>query len=848
MKIKSLARRMTACMVCSLLAVSMVWAAQVSPEEAAAVANNFMNSAPAVVNGKKAPAKRMVMKAPAQQSGNQFYIYENASGEGWVMIAADDVARPVLAYSHTGQFRTENMPENIRTWLKGYNDRINEAVKQGVKPSAKTQKAWRTLRKSPQATTATPIVQPLIQTGWDQNSPYWNLCPKIDNKRCPVGCVATAMAQVMYYHQWPAQGVGSHTIPGTSYSANFGETTYEWDNMVLNYQTEPSSTAQKNAVATLMYHCGVAVDMNYDLSGSGAQTIEKNTTYGRMCAEAALKEFFDYDPNTVKGYSRGEYSRTRWKALLKQELDLARPIMYAGFGKNDDGSFYGHSFVCDGYDTDDYFHFNFGWSNYCDGFYDLDHIETNDPGTGGGNGEYNYMQDAIVGIQPHLIGHAIELEATGCQIAVSASVAENDKPLTATIMPLDSTHDFTSLTVKLGTTVLVNNTDYTLSDDHQSLAINAAAITGDVSKPLTITAVWTKNRCIYSLLADNCNVEEQSGVLAINAPLQLTILPEEGYFLDNAACWNVTMGENQLVYGVDFTYDIPTGTFSITQLTDNVTILAYGSKPTYWMVNGDEYAVTYALNDEYVLPTKPKSCKSNIVFVGWCAIADYESPDTAPEFVEERQAFEADTLYAVYALESSEGGGSFSGDSGLYTIAAKVGSKRYYAVGLPDANYIGYTQDIYEAAIYRFEKVTKDGAEGFLVQYENMYIKYTSPKYLEATQEPFIWTAQKQSGSKGSWRLLADTGRAWIFRAGSTNNFGCYATSSVTTAGEYYDLEIEVGGNRTYSNYTTSCSGSQDLNDVDCGCEPTAVKELRDGQMVIVRGDAVYTITGARLQ
>ena len=114
MKIKSLARRLTACVLCSLLAVSLTWAAQVSPEQAAIVANHFMNGAPAASNVQKAPAKRMVLKAPAQTSGNQFYIYENAGGEGWVMVAANDVARPVLAYSHTGQFRTDNMPENVK--------------------------------------------------------------------------------------------------------------------------------------------------------------------------------------------------------------------------------------------------------------------------------------------------------------------------------------------------------------------------------------------------------------------------------------------------------------------------------------------------------------------------------------------------------------------------------------------------------------------------------------------------------------------------------------------------------------------------------------------------------------
>jgi len=394
-----------------------LFAERVSQNDAALVANNFMNVSSTVANSavKKAPAKRMVLKANAEQ--NQFYVYENANGEGWVMVAADDVAHPILAYSLTGHFRTDNQPDNLKVWLRGYNRQITRASQdENYVANAEVQNEWRALRNGANNAMATPVVAPLIETGWDQDAPYWNKCPQKSGTRCLTGCVATAMAQVMNYHQWPKKGTGSHTIEGTSYSADFGNTTYDWDNMINDYSGS-STSAQKTAVATLMYHCGVAVDMEYNIQskgGSGAYTIDYNGYWsgqGKMCAEKALTQFFGYKSSTVTGYYRDgdsgtgmrSWSKADWIAMLKEELDNNRPIMYAGAGcddENDESTCYGHSFVCDGYDSDNMFHFNFGWSNSCDGYYDVDVLNTDVPGNGGGNGYYSLEQDVIVGIIP----------------------------------------------------------------------------------------------------------------------------------------------------------------------------------------------------------------------------------------------------------------------------------------------------------------------------------------------------------------------------------------------------------------------------------------------------------------
>ena len=404
----------------ALMLSMTVLAERVSQEDAALVANNFMNVGNTVSGVQKAPAKKMVLKKAATASENQYYVYENANGEGWVMVAANDVAHPILAYSYTGTFRTDNQPANLKVWLRGYDRQITRAAQdENYVANEQVQNEWKTLRKGANPVKAAVVVSPLIKTGWDQDSPYWNSCPQKSGSRCYTGCVATAMAQVMNYHQWPKQGTGSHSIKFNSntYTVNFGTTTYDWDNMLDRYDSGNPTTAQKNAVATLMYHCGVAVDMSYGTAaegGSGAYTIDYNgywSSHGTMCAETALTQFFGYKSSTIKGYYRDgspedgmrSWTKSEWIAMLKEELDAQRPIMYAGAGyedPSDPDTGYGHSFVCDGYDSSDKFHFNWGWSNSCDGYYDVDALEPSEPGSGGGNGEYNLEQDVIIGIVP----------------------------------------------------------------------------------------------------------------------------------------------------------------------------------------------------------------------------------------------------------------------------------------------------------------------------------------------------------------------------------------------------------------------------------------------------------------
>ena len=406
----------------ALLVSVSLFAERITLEDAATVANNFMNVAVTSVNGvkKAAPAKRMVRKAINTTEEPQYYLYENENGEGWVIIAANDAVTPILAYSETGHFRTDNMPSNIRHWMGKYDQFIKRIETDGVQAAEETKAEWKALRKGVRKAQAAAVVGPLIQTQWDQDSPYNNLCPGTGNNKAYTGCVATAMAQVMNYWQWPKRGIGSHSYRprnpndedhySTRYtstlSADFGNTTYDWENMLDSYSGSETS-AQKTAVATLMYHCGVATEMMYGNDadgGSGTYTGNYGSWEESDNAQNALWKYFGYKKSTCymrDGYE--EYGHTyyeswttsNWTAMVKAELDKQHPILYGGAS---DGG--GHSFICDGYDSNNKFHFNWGWSGWNDGYFTLSNLTPGSGGAGGGGYDFSEDQDVIIGIEP----------------------------------------------------------------------------------------------------------------------------------------------------------------------------------------------------------------------------------------------------------------------------------------------------------------------------------------------------------------------------------------------------------------------------------------------------------------
>lgn len=339
---------------------------------------------------------------------NYFYIF-NYQDKGFVFISGDDVMTPVFAYSYQNNFETQNMPEQIVKWLEGYKEQVRYSVVNQLKTEEIVISQWNDLLKGilPIGTgnnsqfnpSKRASVSPLLTTKWNQ-SPYYNaMCP-LDNasgQRTVSGCVATAVTQVMKYWNYPSQGTGNHTYSHDKYgslSANFGATTYNWSSM-------PNTVTSSNtAVATLTYHVGVSVDMNYGIGstgGSGAYVITDRSPVTN-CAEYALKTYFGYK-TTMSGIERANYTQTAWMNLLKTELNASRPIIYAGFGSGG-----GHCFVADGYDANDFIHFNWGWGGNSDGYFSINALNPGALGTGGGSGGFNSGHQAIIGVEPNTGG------------------------------------------------------------------------------------------------------------------------------------------------------------------------------------------------------------------------------------------------------------------------------------------------------------------------------------------------------------------------------------------------------------------------------------------------------------
>ena len=375
---KRFSRRGVKCFAFLMLLLSFTLGVMANPVDigrARQVAMTFLNNNGARTSG--------LTDVSAIAGFSNMYVFTTENS--FVLMAADDRVQPILGYSLTGGFDIENMPANKRAWIQGYNDGIRYAVENQLRASSEVAQQWRDLAEgNPIAGRAITVVAPLIQTQWDQVSPYNMLCPS----NSVTGCVATAMAQVMKYWNYPEHGIGWHSYTHPVYgelSADFQSTTYDWDNM-LNTYNGSSTNAQRLAVATLMYHCGVSVDMNYSPNSSGA---------GSEIVAEALKTYFNYSSDAVF-HDRSEYQDNIWINMLKADLNLNRPVWYCGMGSGG-----GHAFVLDGYNNSNYFHINWGWGGYCDEYYTIDNLNPGPGGTGSGsNGIYNDAQGAVFGIHP----------------------------------------------------------------------------------------------------------------------------------------------------------------------------------------------------------------------------------------------------------------------------------------------------------------------------------------------------------------------------------------------------------------------------------------------------------------
>ncbi len=287
------------------------------------------------------------------------YVFEKAKG-GFMLLSADDAVAPVLGYSDEGEFDPANIPDNMRYWLDTYAEEIAYARANGITYEAPAYAAnW-------------AAIAPLCTTKWDQGSPYNDMCPvsTSNGQRAYTGCVATAMAQLMKYHNYPEVGQGQKTnstygfVPVT---INFANVKFNWADMTDTYDSR-STDVQKHAVAQLMVACGVSVNMQYGLDASGTQSARVAT---------ALVEYFKYD-EACRFLNRDYYSMSAWQEMAYNELKNVGPVLYAG--ASDEG---GHCFIVDGYDGQGYFHLNWGWGGVSDGYFLLSTLNPSSQGIGG---------------------------------------------------------------------------------------------------------------------------------------------------------------------------------------------------------------------------------------------------------------------------------------------------------------------------------------------------------------------------------------------------------------------------------------------------------------------------------
>lgn len=372
-------------------------AQHVTEEQALQKAQAFLNQKATKGGRRGAPLKMKQLENVAQNDA--FYIFNAEQNGGYVIVSGDERTDEILGYSTEGNINPQTMPENMRAWLQGYEEQIK-----AIPTDAKA---------APVKVPAHPAVEPLITAQWNQDAPYNLQCPTMipegstEPLHCVTGCVATAMAQIMYYHKWPQQATTA--IPAYSYGEslyydeeagsyiykyNLEElpaTTFNWANMKDTY-TGSETDATADAVAALMRYCGQSVESEYDLTGTVG-------TGGKpYCCVHALPLFFGYDEGLMILESRF-YTIAGWDKLIYEELYQSRPILFLGYGSSPAS----HAYVCDGYDGNQMYHLNWGWGGSCNGYFRLSIMNPNNNTIGEEfTGFCSYglsSMSAIVGIQ-----------------------------------------------------------------------------------------------------------------------------------------------------------------------------------------------------------------------------------------------------------------------------------------------------------------------------------------------------------------------------------------------------------------------------------------------------------------
>ena len=364
-------------------------AAPINEGQARDIATKFLANRSGHSATPKIAARGPQLQATTTGGDAAYYVF-NATGGGYVIVAGDNRAPAVLGYSDKGNFQKQEMPEALEYLLEGYAAQI-EALNQGA--DAASLKA------------SGPAISPLVPALWSQNNPYNILLPfRPDGKHAVAGCVATAMAQLMYYYKWPARP--TQTIPAYTtsslgiYMPALPPVNFNWNEMHDTYLTDDTTTTAALAAATLTLYCAQSIEMDFLESSSSAHTTR---------IPWKISTYFDYKP-TAHSIWRMNYTSQEWADILYSELAEGRPVIFSGKKKSG-----GHAFICDGYDGNGMYHFNWGWNGQSNGYFLLNVVNPDDQGTGSASGTYGYILDqaALIGIEPgHEGSNEIILTAT----------------------------------------------------------------------------------------------------------------------------------------------------------------------------------------------------------------------------------------------------------------------------------------------------------------------------------------------------------------------------------------------------------------------------------------------------
>lgn len=365
---------------------------------------------------------RQVAQTSGRASGTEaqvqpYYVFNATDSKGFVIVSGDDTTVPVLGYTDSGIFDEANLPSNLKDWLKGCEMQI-EALR---KSPSKERTTW--------GTETHETIPHLLTTTWNQDGPYNNLCPEFfTNGKCVTGCVATALAQVLYYHRAESVNSVQETIPGYKCSTNWsglGQVSVEevpagsvidWNNMLDSYTSGSYTEAQATAVAQLMKYVGAAVKMNYANAANGGSSAYD---YDAM---VSLVNYFGYRSDIYMA-QRHDYCLDDWYQKIYDELSSGRPVYYSGTTSANSG----HAFVVDGFDESiNLFHINWGWGGYCDGFYAIAFCNPgSSAGIGAGNvaDGYRFYQNALVNACPVKVGEESPAPQTlSCSYKVDSDV------------------------------------------------------------------------------------------------------------------------------------------------------------------------------------------------------------------------------------------------------------------------------------------------------------------------------------------------------------------------------------------------------------------------------------------